>query len=137
MSWRRSDEDFFAAGACHVLAASFLQEYPRAGFCAYLIKPEPGYRGSHVFVANGELAFDWNGYQPRGRLVHEYVGQLRAFFGTWQGSVLRVEDPVSSEFCKTHRHRHPSQFYRCPLERALRFVRRFPQPEDGRIKLLD
>ncbi len=134
-SWRRPDSAFFAAGACHVLAAAFIEEYPREGFAAYVIRPERGYRGSHVFTAKGDVAFDWKGYRPRSQLEREYLDTLRSFFGEWRGSVVRVEDPISWEFCRVHRHRHPSQFFSCPLGRARQFVRRFPAPAGLLISL--
>ena len=40
-SWLRSDFEFFAAGACHVLASALLAEYPNLGYCASEIHRGP------------------------------------------------------------------------------------------------
>src|SRR5471032_3305755 len=68
-SWHRSDRPFFAAGACHVLAAAFLEVYPNAGFHPFLILPGPGLRGSHVFVSDGETVFDYHGFSGHDRFL--------------------------------------------------------------------
>ncbi len=59
LSWSRPDEDFFAAGACHVLAAAFLSTYPGAGFEAWSLWPKAGHRGGHMVVMRDDLVFDW------------------------------------------------------------------------------
>jgi hypothetical protein len=129
-SWRRPDPTFFAAGACHVLAAAFLTEHPKAGFEPFLIRPRAGAKGAHVFVAYQETVFDWRGYSSRPQLVEEYFELCGAFFGEgWSAEVIPIGDPISWAFCKQHRHRHPSEFYQSPIQRARAYVRRFPAPE--------
>ena len=61
-SWNRPDRPFFAAGACHILAAVFLETYSNAGYYTLFIKPEARCRGGHVVVSNGRIIFDYHGY---------------------------------------------------------------------------
>jgi hypothetical protein len=57
--WHRPDRQFFANGACHVLAYAFLERYPKLGFHARWIKPAGGFTGNHIFVSDGTTAFDY------------------------------------------------------------------------------
>lgn len=133
-SWARPDEDFFASGACHVLAAAFLRRHPAAGFRAWGIWPRDGGRGMHVVAAREDLVFDWVGYTPRARFLEEYFAAYRARFPGWSADVEVVEaDALSWDFCRATRSRHPSQFLHDPLPRALAYVDRFatPVPVEG------
>ena len=127
LSWSRPDEDFFASGGCHVLAAAFLETYPGAGFEAWSIWPKRGHRGGHMVVARDELVFDWAGYSRRDAFLTEYFEAMRTTFPDWDASFERVyECPVDREFCARTGARHPSQFLHDPLPRARAFVARFP-----------
>jgi hypothetical protein len=126
-SWRRSDEDFFGAGACHVLASVFLDLHPSSGYRTLLIVPSVGHRGRHVVVASTELVFDFNGYTPRSFYFAELLRLHREREPDWTASLVEVElevDPAGWEFCLKYAHRHPTQFFRDPLPRARAFIRR-------------
>lgn len=126
-NWARPDYEFFAAGACHVLAAAFLLEYPEARFQAWRVEPDVGQRGAHVVVASDEWVFDWAGYEKRNAFVSGYCGALRALFPSWQARFVKLElDPIGWDCCRRHQHRHPSQFLHDPMPRARAYVRRFP-----------
>ena len=57
------DREFFAAGACHVLAGTFLTMHPRAEFSAWRVRQRmPQGRGGHIVVAGKNLVFDCAGY---------------------------------------------------------------------------
>jgi hypothetical protein len=130
LSWSRPDEEFFASGACHVLAAAFLTTYPSAGFSAWSLRPMIGARGSHVVALRGALVFDWAGYSYREVFVTEHVQAMRVYIPGWDAELLPMAmDPIGWEFCNTTNSRHPSQFPHDPLPRALEFVRRFPAPD--------
>ncbi|HWZ90708.1 MAG TPA: hypothetical protein VNW92_17730, partial [Polyangiaceae bacterium] len=114
-------------GACHVLAAAFLMEYPEAGIRAWRFVPEPGQRGGHVVVASDDRVFDWAGYQRRDAFLVDYFEAMRAIFPDWQARFIPHEsDPIGWEFCRQNNHRHPSQFRHDPMPRARAFVSRFP-----------
>jgi hypothetical protein len=125
--WSRPDEEFFASGACHVLAAAFLIEYPEAGFQPWRFAPSAGHRGGHMVVVRDELVFDWAGYERRDAFLLDYFAAMREIFHDWEARFIPVEsDPVGWEFCSLHNHRHPSQFLHDPLPRARAFAGRFP-----------
>jgi hypothetical protein len=62
--WNLPDRMFFARGACHILAHAFPERFASAGFGPIWIRPRDGFTGNHVFVTNGDLAFDYHGYGP-------------------------------------------------------------------------
>ena len=130
LSWLRPDEEFFASGACHVLAAAFLEVYPSAGFSPWSVRPTDGGRGAHVIVMRGDLVFDWAGYSHRDTFLSEYVEAIRVLIPNWNAELLPIAvNPISWEFCVATSSRHPSQFPHDPLPRAMAFVRRFPHPQ--------
>ena len=128
VSWARPDEDFFGAGACHVLAGAFLRAYPDAGFHALHIQPASGFRGGHVVVTNGAWIFDCRGWNRNAGFLNNYEQALRALQPGWSCALHVVDDPIGWDFCRAHRHRHPSQFARDPVARAALFLERFPGP---------
>jgi hypothetical protein len=125
-SWHRPDRPFFAAGACHILAAAFLEAYPHASFHPFLILPNPGLRGSHVFVSNGKTAFDYHGFSRHDQYLSHYFTKICRFFPLWNGEVIRLkESPVGASFCRAYNCRLPSQYLHDPLPRAFSYLARF------------
>jgi hypothetical protein len=128
-SWNRPDRPFFAAGACHVLAAVFLETYPEAGYYSLFIRPEAGYRGSHVVVSNGGMIFDYHGYTEYNAYLTHYISKIRRFFPQWRGAIQRLEEsPIEKLFCRKHRCRMPEQYLHDPRPRALSYLQRFDHP---------
>jgi hypothetical protein len=131
-SWNRPDRPFFAASACHVLAAAFLQTYPSIGYTAVLVRPSKGFRGTHVVVTDEKTVFDYHGYPRRAFYFDHHFTKMRRFFPGWSAELIPLsESPIDWSFCHVHRHRHPSQFFQNPLPRALAFVQRFPSPQEA------
>jgi len=127
--WSRSDEEFFAAGACHVLAAAFLATYPHAGFSAYSVRPLSHHRGGHLVVARDDLVFDWCGYTEREKFLTEYAEAMRSIVPEWACDFVNENaDPIAWDFCTARNHRHPSQFPLDPVPRAKEFLKRFASP---------
>lgn len=93
--WRLSERAFFAHGACHILAQAFLDRFPDSHFYAVWIKPNEGYRGNHVFVTNGVLAFDYRGYLAELRLTSYYWKQYKQAYSGWDAELIRVIGNVS------------------------------------------
>jgi hypothetical protein len=132
LCWSRPDVEFLASGACHVLAAAFLIEYPEAAFQPWRIEPIAGHRGGHMVVVRDDLVFDWAGYERRDVFLVDYFDSMRSMFPDWDARFVRVElDPIGWEFCEAHKHRHPTQFLHDPLPRARAFASKFP-PQSGR-----
>jgi hypothetical protein len=131
-SWLRSDEDFFGAGACHVLASAFLGLRCGSEYRALLILPSPGHRGRHVVAANAELVFDFNGYTERSYYFAELERLQREREPTWAATLVELEvDPAGWDFCRRYAHRHPSQFFRDPLPRARAFILHYTELTDA------
>jgi len=60
--WRQPDRIFFGFGACHILTGAFLEERPFEGFYGEWIIPNEGFSGTHMYVTNGLITFDYHGY---------------------------------------------------------------------------
>lgn len=124
-SWNRLDEQFFAAGACHILAGAFLDARVPSGFSAYLLEPAAGFRGGHVLVADETTTFDWRGYRPRREYLAFLAQERSSFMPGWHYSLVAIPDPLGWPFCRRYRHRHPSQFPHDVVARAKRYLGRF------------
>ena len=126
--WSLPDRVFFAAGACHILAHAFWERFARSGFGPIWVRPRGGFTGNHVFVTNGDLAFDYHGYVPRARLVAHYTRRARRAFPGWEADSIPVTvSLVSGEEAKTIGMdiREPAHFLHDALPRARRFLERF------------
>lgn len=131
LSYARPDLRFFSAGACHVLAFAFLDVHPTAGFQPRFIRPDPGFRGAHVYVSDGRLAFDAQGYVSEHDLLRQHRSALEALQPGWNADVLTVDVPLA-EFCAGHQHRAPWDFPGDVWGRARRYVAQFPGPRAAR-----
>ena len=94
--WRLSERAFFGHGACHILAHEFLERFPDSGFNAIWIRPAEGHRGSHVFVANGVMAFDYRGYLAESRLIAYYWKRFENAYAGWAAELINVKGDLSS-----------------------------------------
>ncbi len=127
LSYQRPDVAFFSAGACQILAFAFLETYPRAGFRPRFIYPTPGFDGSHVYVSDGQMAFDAQGYVSEVGLLRRHHA---AYAPYWQGGVEDITVPLA-EFCAANDHAAPCYFPPGAWERALVYLRRFPAPQSA------
>jgi len=123
LSWNRSDQEFFSRGACHILCAVFLSEFPDCGFSAALILPRFGLPGRHVIACNSTTIFDWRGFSPREDFLDAYTSEYRKTNPAWKFNLLSVDNPSSHHFCESYNHRRPDQFLHDPVPRALQFIR--------------
>ncbi|NTX99936.1 hypothetical protein [Deinococcus sp. JMULE3] len=127
LSYARPDLRFFSAGACHVLAFAFLERYPRAGFRPRFICPAAGFHGAHVYVSDGRMAFDAQGYVAEDELLGAHRRALQAEQPEWLADVTDVQVPLA-EFCAGNNHRAPWDFPGNVWERALAYLQTFPAP---------
>ncbi len=123
-SWNRGDRAFFQAGACHVLADTFLRRFPDAGFRPLMIRPHPGFRGGHIVAASLAVIFDWHGFSDRERYLAHYFRKLRQFYPGWNATVFELDDFMTPAFFLEFNHRAPAQYFRDPVPRAEAFVSR-------------
>ena len=126
--WALPDRAFFAAGACHVLAQAFLDRFPGAGFRPIWVRPRAGFTGNHVFVTNGDLAFDYHGYVHPDRLVAHHTKRARRLFRAWEADLVPVTvSLVNREAARAIGMdiREPAQFLHDALPRAQSYLDRF------------
>ena len=60
--WNLPDRIFFGHGTCHILAGVYQLQLPNSGFNPIWIRPSTGFSGNHIFMSNGEPAFDFHSY---------------------------------------------------------------------------
>jgi hypothetical protein len=128
--WHRPDRQFFANGACQVLAYVFLERYPDLGFRARWIKPAAGFTGNHIYVTDGIYAFDYHGLTTEQRLLAFCFRRGRRFFPGWDATLVDLPaDALVSEQRSREIEglwlREPKQFLHDALPRANAFLDRF------------
>jgi hypothetical protein len=129
LSWRREDQPFFAAGACHILAEMFLQLHQGENFSMIYIKPHKGFPGNHVYASNGTWAFDHNGWTKEHELLDAVELAYTTKYPGWKYERITIELGISSleKFCKMNHHRLPWQYPYLPWERAYNYTKQFPE----------
>ena len=78
----------------------------------------------HVYVTDGEWAFDFDGWTP----ADELLAVTRAAEPD-AGYEQRPIEVGLSAFCRVHYHRDRPYYAFDPWERALRYIAQFPTPE--------
>lgn len=124
-SWARSDQAFFAAGACHILAFAFIKKFPDKNFKIYYIKPIQNFSGSHVFVSDGIWAFDHNGWTKRAELIEQTKIAYQAKYSGWDFELIQIYNLES--LCRDNYHRLPEQYAELPWDRAFRYIEKINQ----------
>lgn len=124
LAWQRTDEAFFASGACHILAFTFCDQHPDRDLVLRSIEPLPGFIGSHVYVADGDWALDFNGWTPEAELLAVTEAAWSAAHPGWTYE-LRDLDTDLETFCADHLHRAPRYFAHDPRPRARAYLTRF------------
>ncbi len=123
--WALPDPIFFGHGACHILAGAYLQRPPLTGFWAERIVPCEPFAGTHVYVTDGEIAFDYHGYSARRRLLeHQERGWSRRYNG-WRCTLETVDfDLLDTAELNRRKMLGPDQYLFPALPRAERFIGR-------------
>jgi hypothetical protein len=127
-SWAREDRPFFAAGACHILAALFVQLHQHEGYSMVYVKPSKGFPGTHVYATNGVWAFDHNGWSKEADLKELTQNAYSKKYPGWQCTFIPIENSTYAleDFCKENNHRLPWQYAYLPWERAYKYIASFP-----------
>lgn len=128
LAWQRPDQAFFAAGACQILAFTFLETYPESGYRPVLVRPRQG-RGMHVYVTNGRLAFDHAGYTPLTELLEVTKRAYAERYPGWDCDLVPITTDLVT-FCRENDCRSRQDFPFDPWERAQAYLSRFPAPGD-------
>jgi hypothetical protein len=130
VSWRRPDHAFFASGACHILAFRFARRDADTSRRIILIHPTDDLPGSHVYVASQGSAFDFNGWTSEDVLLSQTAAECRARWPGWDYERVEVVDDDLEGFCVRWGHRRAADFVFDVVERADRFLDRFPARPD-------
>lgn len=123
-SWERSDQAFFAAGACHILADLFLQLHTGEDYELIHLKPADGQPGNHVYVAYNNWAFDHNGWTKETELLATIEAAYVARYPGWTYERRIITENLET-FCKENNHKLPWQYAHLPWERAYNYLKQF------------
>jgi hypothetical protein len=124
--WQLSDRVFFGRGACHILAGVFLERFSQRGFEARWIAPNPDFPGTHIFVTDGRIAFDYHGYSDPERLAQHHADGWRELHPGWSAHIETVRfSLLNQDELNSRKMLGPAQYLHNPLERAHRFIDRF------------
>ena len=128
--WALPDRIFFGYGACAILAGAWLRDPPLPGFHAERIIPAEGFFGNHIYVTDGEIAFDHHGYSRRAALLrHHFDGWARQSAPGWACTVEAVGfDLLDTAALNAHRMLGPEQYLHDPVARARRYLARIDLP---------
>ncbi|TCD15001.1 hypothetical protein [Oricola cellulosilytica] len=123
--WALPDRIFFGHGACHILAGTYLASPPLLAFRAERIVPEDGLAGNHVYVTNGEIAFDHRGYSTLERLLEHHRRGWSRRHPEWDCMIETVDfDLLSTGELNRRKMLGPDQYLHHPVPRARRFIAR-------------
>ena len=122
--WSLPDRIFFGHGACHILAGVFLHEQIDDAFKPFWIRPS-GHPGNHIFVSDGQIAFDYHGYSALERLKdHHWKVWTRQYSG-WSAEIEQVDfDLLDTSELNLRNMRGPDQYHGDAVVRAHRFLQR-------------
>jgi hypothetical protein len=132
--WALPDRVFFAAGACHMLAYAFLEQYPRSGFEARWIRPAPGHTANHIVVLRDDgCVFDYHGFSGWSQYWAHAVRRANQWWPGWSADVVHVR--TDALISRRHARQYdglwmkePQEFLFDPLARARRYLGKFPAP---------
>ena len=126
--WNLPDRIFFAHGACHILAGVFLRQLESDGIHALWIKPNGNHPGHHIFVTNGDLAFDFHGYSKQDRLIEHHAKGWAEKYPGWSATTQIVDFPLlDTQSLNSRKMLGLDQYLFDPIPRAVKFIGRFKQ----------
>jgi hypothetical protein len=123
--WTLPDRIFFGHGACHILAGVYLERPPLPGFYAERIVPSDGFAGSHAYVTDGDLAFDFHGYSVRSKLLEHHRRGWSGRQPGWDCVIETVDfDLLNTAELNRRKMMGPDQYLHNAIPRARRFIER-------------
>jgi len=129
--WALPDRIFFGYGACHILAGVYLRNPPLTGFYAERVIPKGNLPGNHIYVTDGEIAFDYHGYTclKRLRAYHRKCWTKR--YADWDCLLEDVEfDLLKTEHLNARKMLCPDQYLYDAIPRAEAFLLRIRHIEN-------
>lgn len=112
VSWERTDQAFFASGACHILAWACRDAFLERSLVLVSLRFAGEVPSTHAYATWGEWAFDHSGWNAETDLLTANE--------TFEGRAMeRVEVAGDlAAFCAENHHRMPEQYWRDPWPRA-------------------
>ena len=126
LSWNRPDRAFFASGACHILAYTFVELTKRDGLQLIFVKPsaEFGSIGTHVYVVDGDWAFDASGWVHEKELLEVLESDYKSAHPGWAYKRVVLDQDLET-FCINNAHSLSASFAGDVVERAKRYIENF------------
>ena len=139
MRWALPDRVFFACGACHILAAAYIERFGAGTARPLAILPAPGFTGSHIVVATETWVFDYHGYAEREGYFAHVFAKARRWWPGWDAAVVPVAPQVLTSEAASREIlglwlREPEQFLHDAMPRARTYLDRFAH-SPGAIRL--
>ena len=126
--WHLPDRVFFACGACHILAHSFIE---RMGgrYRAVWIKPDDGFTGNHIVAVSGNWAFDYHGFSHWPKLLDHMKRKAARWWPGWDCQLIELPLEVLVSERKSREYdglwlREPRQFLHDASPRAELYIDR-------------
>jgi hypothetical protein len=126
LSWNRPDKAFFAAGACHILAWTFVRANPKSEFSLRGLREIRQSHVSHVYVSDGNWAFDHDGWNLEAELLAVTRSEAQRREDGARIESIGLHDNLVN-FCMEHHHRLPSNFAYDPWPRATQYLSTFQE----------
>jgi hypothetical protein len=118
------------------LAGVFLEDTPRDEIYAEWIVPDDGFAGDHMFVTDGQIAFDFHGYCNRDALLVRYWKRYRSRQPEWNATITKIDFPLlCTDELNARQHRGPDQYFGDPIPRARKFIASRKCPSANRLLL--
>ena len=122
MLWDRPDRNFFAAGACHILAFVAAELDGWRGEIATLV-PSTGHRGLHTYYRVDDRAFDFNGWSDEAELLDATRADYRIADPSWEADVVLTDLDLAG-YCERFPVRARGDYDADPWARADAYARR-------------
>lgn len=116
VSWKRTDQAFFASGACHILAWACRDAFPEQRLTLVSLRFAGAQQSTHAYATWDDWAFDHSGWNDEAELI--------AANEAFEGHAMERSEITDdlAEFCRLHHHRMPEQYWRDPRPRARDYV---------------
>lgn len=121
LCWRRSDQEFFADGACHILAFAAASVFSQLSVVA--VRRHGETRAAHAIAGDGRWAFDHAGWSRESEILKKTARQEPG--SSWE--LVPVATDLGS-YCLEHGVRDRHQFAHDPWWRAIAYLAKFPPP---------
>ena len=126
VAWKRSDEEFFASGGCHILAHQFLSLHDGENYVLVRIKPHDELPGNHYYASNGEWVFDFSGWNKETEYLAAMEHAYKRRYSNWRCDRIEIPEGLVAHIASgDHNLRPPEYFPELPWKRAYNYIQKF------------